>query len=269
MILLKSKNYCVNEINIKQCLNEKYIVNINFEYGDGIRDKSKIANIADIISRCIGVRCSFQKDKKNLSTGTYIQTYSAEDKYIMQVGSAKTIKEGSKISGDSNLQIRLEDGKYLLAISDGMGSGKNAKESSKFVINILNNLLEKGFEEDDVLNLINSELNLNKNDEMYASIDMSILDLYKGELSMLKNGACNTYVKNKKNVSVYLSKEMPIGIVEEINLSKENVDLEDGDIILMCSDGLLDSQDEMSDDWIRDFLKNVNISTLKKNNFWT
>lgn len=265
MVLLKSKSYDVNSVQVYQTLNGKYIVNVNLEYNNGnIREKSKILNIADIISKSLGVRCSFQKDKKNLTTNSYVQTYSADDKFVMQVGSSKTTKEGNKISGDSNLQIRLEDGKYLLAISDGMGSGKNAKESSKFVINSLNNLLEKGFEEEDSINLINSELNLNKNDEMYASLDMSILDLYKGNLTILKNGACNTYIKNKKSVDIYKSKEMPVGIIENINLSKQYVELNDGDIILMCSDGLFEAKDELKKDWVQDFLKNINTNNVQK-----
>ena len=256
MILLKGKGYSVNSLNIKKCLNGKYVVNLDLEFNDeSIREKEKINNISDVISRCMGVKFSFQKDKKNLSTGTYVQTYSAEDKYVVQVGSSKTNKDGNNISGDSSLQIRLEDGKYLLAISDGMGSGLSAKESSKFVINTLNNLLGKGFEQNDVMELINSELNLNKNSEMYATVDMSILDLYKGEMVIIKNGACNTYIKNKKNVSVYKSKEMPVGILENINFSEEKVELNEGDIILMCSDGLLESKDEIRQDWIQEFLK--------------
>jgi len=212
----------------------------------------------------MGVKFVFQRDRKNLSTNEYIQIYSAEDKFAMQVGCSKTNKEGNTISGDSSLQVRLEDGKYLLAISDGMGSGKNAKESSKFVINTLNNLLEKGFQKNDVINLINSEINLKKTDEMYATIDMSILDLYKGEMTILKNGACNTYVKNKKGINVYKSQQMPVGIIDNIELSEESIEVNEGDIILMCSDGLFDSNDEIKNDWIEEFLKNVNTNNVQK-----
>jgi stage II sporulation protein E len=264
-ILLKNKAYDILNVQINKCQNGKMIVKLELEYKDeSIRDKSKILNIADIISKSIGTRFSFQKDRKNLSTGAYFQVYSSEDKYSMQVGSSKINKDGNSISGDSNLQIRLEDGKYLLAISDGMGSGDKAKENSKFVINTLNRLMVKGFENVDVLNLINSDLNLKKNSESYATVDMSILDLYLGEMLIIKNGACNTYVKNKKNVSVYTSKEMPVGLVDDVNLNEEVVKLNEGDIILMCSDGLLESKDEVRKDWIEEFLKNVNTNNVQR-----
>lgn len=262
MVLFKGKGYKVNSVQVKQCENEKYIVNL--EADESIREKEKIANITDIISKCMGTKFSFQRDKKNLNANTYTQIYSADDKFAMQVGCSKTNKDGNTVSGDCNLEVRLEDGKYLLAISDGMGSGLKARESSKFVINTLNNLLAKGFENESVLELINSELNLKKDEEMYATVDMSVLDLYKGEMSIFKNGACNTYIKNKKNVEVYSSKEMPVGVLDNISFSEEKVTVNEGDIILMCSDGLLESKDEIRRDWIQEFLKNVNTNNVQK-----
>ena len=266
-VLLKGRGLNVNSISIYKAQNGKYIVNLDLKFDEGsdLRDKKKLDLIADTISKVFGKKFTFQRDRKNLSTGVYIQTYSVEDKFGLAVGSSKTTKQGSKISGDSNLQIRLDDGKYLLAISDGMGSGELAKKSSKFVINTLNNFLEKGFEEKDILNLINSELNLNKNDEMYASVDMSILDLYTGNIAIIKNGACNTYIKTKKDVRIFSSNQMPVGIVENVELYREMCSLNEGDIILMCSDGLLDaSKDDAKSDWIQDFLKNINKTNVQK-----
>ena len=69
-----------------------------------------------------------------------------QDKYNIQIGVAKTTKADSPISGDSNLQAKLEDGKYLLALSDGMGSGPEARKSSKIAIKMLERLLEAGCE---------------------------------------------------------------------------------------------------------------------------
>ena len=267
MVLLKGKGLIVNSVSVNKANNGKYIVNLDlkFDESSNLRDNKKIAIIAHTISKAFGKKFSFQRDRKNLSTGVYIQTYSAEDKFGLSVGSSKITKDGNKISGDSNLQVRLDDGKYLLAISDGMGSGKSAKKSSKFVINTLNNFLEKGFEEKDVLDLINSELNLNKNDEMYASVDMSILDLYTGNISMIKNGACNTYIKTKNFVKIFSSRQMPVGIIENVELYRDTFDLSEGDIILMCSDGLLDaSNDNDSEDWIQNFLKSINTTNTQK-----
>lgn len=49
-------------------------------------------------------------------------------KYMIQVGASRTTKNGSEISGDSSCQTRLHDGKYMIAISDGMGSRKKCQK---------------------------------------------------------------------------------------------------------------------------------------------
>ena len=99
-----------------------------------------------------------------------IQIYTSKDNYQLQIGIAKTTKNKSSISGDSNLQIRLEDGKYLLALSDGMGSGPNAKRNSQIAIKMLKRLLMSGFDKEVSLQLINSTIFLNTTQEMYATL---------------------------------------------------------------------------------------------------
>jgi len=145
-----------------------------------------------------------------------------------------------------------------------MGSGEKARNASKFVVDTLNTMLSKGFKRNETIQLINSELSFNKEDEMYATIDISILDLYSGKMLMSKNGACNTYIKNKKAVAVYQGKNLPVGIVQDAGFEIQEKELTEGDIILMCSDGLLACKDETKKDWIEEFLKNVNTNNVQK-----
>lgn len=265
LVLLKGKNYPINNVRIKQIDNGKIIVTLNLDFKDeSIREKSKLVNISDILSKSLGKKVVFQRDLKNSTSKIYNQIYSSEDKFAMQVGSAKTTKNESTQSGDSNLQVRLKDGKYVLAISDGMGSGTKARDASKSVIDILNKFLADGFNEEEALEFINTNLNLMQENDMYASLDLNILDLYTGQAIMIKNGACNTYIKNKKNISVYKSENMPVGTVDKIKFTKEIVDLKEDDIIVICSDGVLESKNELSSDWIEDFLRNVNTNNVQK-----
>ena len=50
----------------------------------------------------------------------------------------------------------------------------------------------------------------------------------------------------------------------EVDLKEKNIPVADGDIILMCSDGLLESKDEVKKDWIEEFLKNANTNNVQK-----
>ena len=264
-ILLKGKNYPINNVKIKEMSNGKIIVTLNLDFKDeSIREKSKLTNISDIISKTIGKKVIFQRDLRKTDSNIYNQIYSSEDKFVMQVGSSKTAKDKTSQSGDSSMQVRLKDGKYVLAISDGMGSGNEARNTSKRVIEILNNLLADGFNEEETLELINANLNLVQENDMYASLDLNVLDLYTGKLVMVKNGACNTYIKNKKNIAVYKSENIPVGTVDKIDISKKTVDLKEDDIIVICSDGALESKNELSNDWIEEFLRNVNTNNVQK-----
>ena len=263
--IYKGKNIPVKSVSIRQVKNGKFIVDLEMNtIDDSLREKAKIINIADISSKFLGSRITFQKDRRNVEKNQYVQTYSSEDKFIMQVGSSKIAKNDSELSGDSNLQMRLDDGKYILAISDGMGSGELAKENSRIVVKKLKSLLENGFEKGETLSLINNSLSLKVQEDEYATLDMCILDLYEGNMSFVKNGACNTYIKNKKNISIVKSSEIPIGVGMEVDLKEKNIPVADGDIILMCSDGLLESKDEVKKDWIEEFLKNANTNNVQK-----
>ena len=195
-----------------------------------------------------------------------IYVFVTDDKMLLQVGVAVTTKSGSVISGDANVQTKLEDGKYLIAISDGMGSGKEARKSSTMAIAMLNKLLSSGFDKDTSLRLINASLAAISEEDMYSTLDVSIFDLYAQNLEFIKNGACPTYVKNKRNVQVLKSLSLPTGILSDIDLVVYDKDLKDGDILVMCSDGILDSSEEYTNKelWLKFLLEDIETDDVQK-----
>ena len=264
-LLLKSKNININKCNVKKLKNNKVIVELRLNYNNSrLREKEIITNICETISKSIGTKMALQREKINQENEEYSQIYSSEDKYVLQVGSSKVTKDGSSVSGDCSLQIKLADGKYLLAISDGMGTGEKARECSKITLKLLKQILSAGFNNEETIKLLNSKMKLINMKDMYSTLDASILDLYTGHADILKNGASNTYIKNKKNIKKIESKNMPIGIVDNIDLQEERITLSNGDIIVMCSDGILDTKDSENELWIENFLKNISTNNVQK-----
>ncbi len=264
-VLLNSKNVTVEKCSMKKLKNEKYIVNLKLDYNDlKLREKDIITSIADIISKSIGTKVTLQREKNDSEKEEYYQVYSSEDKFVLQVGSARITKDGSEVSGDCSLQIKLADGKYLLAISDGMGSGEKARNLSKITLKLIKQLLSAGFDKEESVKMINSRLNISSISDIYASLDVSVLDLFSGKIEILKNGACTTYIKNNKEITKIDSKSLPVGIVENIELQSETVEINDGDIIVMFSDGILDENSDSNKEWIEDFLKSVNTNNVQK-----
>ena len=83
-----------------------------------------------------------------------------EVQYKIQISSAKMTKNNSEVSGDTSIQTSLHDGKFVMALSDGMGSGARAKKSSSMVIKMLKRLLTTGFDKDVSIDLIQSRSHL-------------------------------------------------------------------------------------------------------------
>lgn len=264
-LLLNSKNIKVENCKIKKLKNEKYLIELKLDYNNSrIREKEIITNISDTISKSMGTKITLQREKKDEEKQEYYQIYSSEDKFVLQVGSARITKDGSDVSGDCSLQIKLADGKYLLAISDGMGSGEKARELSKITLRLIKQMLSAGFDKEESVKMINARINLSSISEIYSTLDVSILDLYTGKLETIKNGACNTYIKNKRNITKIESRSLPVGIVENVELQTKTLSIDDGDIVIMCSDGVLENKSNSSEEWLENFLKNVSTNNVQK-----
>ena len=222
----------------------------------------------EILSKVLQEEIVIQKEEcaRKLEQNICKQIYVSKDKFSLQIGIAKAKKDGSSVSGDTSIKTKLDDGKYLVAISDGMGSGPEARKSSKIAIKMLERLLTNGFDKDSSLELINSTINLNPEEDMYATLDVAIFDLFSGNVEFIKNGACPTYVKNSKTVQLIKSLSLPAGILENIDLVVHDRDIEENDIFVMCSDGIIESNSEYQNKelWVKNILEDLITDNVQK-----
>ena len=267
--LLEQKEIQIKNIEIKQKSSGRYIVDVYTDICNNLDGtECDIKKICKILSKVLEQRMIMQKQEcgLRLNKDSCKFTYITDDLYNVQIGSAKSTKFGSPVSGDSSLQIKLEDGKYLLALSDGMGSGPEAMKSSKIAIKMLERLLTAGFEKDVSLKLINSTLSANTDEDMYATLDIQILDLFNGNMEFIKNSACPTYIKRGKNVQLLKAMSLPTGILNDVDLVVYDYDLQDGDILVMCTDGVIDSNKEYLNKhlWLKYLLEDIEVNDAQK-----
>ena len=268
-VLLQEKEIEVKNISIKKETSGRTKVTL---YTHTCEDVEKpacdVKKMGKILTKVFNENMILQKQECGIRLKNSIcsYTYLSEDKQSLQIGIAKTTKSDSNISGDTLLQTKLEDGKYLIALSDGMGSGKVAKKASKTAITMLEKLLSAGFDKDSSLRLINSTLNAISEEDMYATLDIAVLDLYAGNLEFIKNGACPTYVKNNRNVQILKSISLPTGILSDIDLVVYDKDLQEEDILVMCSDGILESSEEYTNKelWLKFLLEEIETDDVQK-----
>lgn len=250
-VLAKQKDIELEDVLINKQKNGKYIAKLK----SIPKNNSVIMIMENIISKVLNSKMKYAGKEEEYSR------YESEDKFKLEIGISRTTKSNSEISGDSSIQTKLKDGKYLLAISDGMGTGQAAKNSSKRVINMLENLLTSGFEKDTSIELINTAMTANVSDDMYATIDAVILDMYNGNVEFIKNGACSTYIKTKEGVQIIKDASIPVGMSNSVKSVTYDKDLEEGDMVLICSDGVQDSGEE---NWLKNILEKLQTENVQK-----
>lgn len=254
--LLKQKNILVEEISINK--EDRIFVTV---YAKEILETAKLEMIEKISTQILNEKIVLNDEA---SVGTrYL--FLSDDKYEMAIANSMATKSKSEISGDSILNIRLKDGKYLVALSDGMGTGNQARKSSTQALKLLENLLLSGFDEKISLDLINSAL-INQNDDMFATLDIAIVDLYKGNIEFIKSAACPSYIKNSKRVQIIKANSLPTGIIEKGNIQTFDYDINSGDILLMCTDGILDANIEYKNKelWLKYLLEDIETNNTGK-----
>ena len=259
LALISQLNIQLEDIRIKKEKNHRFHVDIVLAISEV--SNSKKEKIQRIVSNVMKVPMSLCKGQED-----NVLSFVAEDKYTINIGMANTTKKGNVVSGDSTLKVRLQDGKYLIAISDGMGSGVDAAKSSILALNMLQKLLSSGFDKDISIELINSTILNSSEKEIFATLDIAIVDLYTGNIEFMKNGACPTYIKNKKKVNLVKSLTLPTGIIDNVDLSLYDKDIENNDIIVMCSDGILDSNVEYKNKelWVKYLLEDLETEDSQK-----
>lgn len=254
--LLKQKNIPIQDLSIRK--EGRYMIEM---YLDEILEMAKIEIIEKIATQVLEEKIVLNEE---VSVGKKL-SFLSDDRYVIAIGTAEGTKSKSELSGDAMLHIRLKDGKYLVAISDGMGTGTKARQSSTQALRMLENLLLSGFDKSISLDLINTSL-INQNTEVFATLDIAIIDLYAGNIEFMKSGACPTYIKNSKKVQIIKSNSLPTGMIETGQIQTFDKDIVSGDIMLMCSDGILDANIEYKNKelWLKYMMEDIETTNTKK-----
>jgi stage II sporulation protein E len=200
------------------------------------------AEIADMLSTMLGQRLEASVLSPHLVEHTeqnYMFVNQAE--YIMLTGVSKAVKENESISGDNYTIIESEKGKKTILLSDGMGSGERASESSEKVLDLMEKMMEAGYGMDTAINLVNNALVSQGEEQNLSTLDICDLDLYTGSCCFLKAGASASFLKRGNVVEEISSHNLPLGIFPSIDMDLIYRELMDGDYLILMTDGVLDA----------------------------
>ncbi len=160
--------------------------------------------------------------------------------YIMLTGFAKAAKEGEAISGDSLAVLEQERGQVKLFLSDGTGCGEVASESSGWVLDMMERLLDTGYSVTTGAEMVNSLLLYRNSVIWHPTLDVCEIDLYAGKCCFYKAGGSRSFLKREHYVEEIHQENLPLGLFEKLELSHCEKKLWDGDYLIMVSDGIME-----------------------------
>lgn len=230
----------VREITVYENKSGKYEICIIHDACGGSR--SCISTIEKTVSDAVGRRMTREDEECHSCKDGICNLKLVEMENLrITTGIARLPKYGSKVSGDSFTFLNSGKGKYTIALSDGMGTGYGASVQSKATVNMLESLLESGFDKDMAVSMINSVLVLKSDEDNPCTIDISTVDLFSGDVEFVKIGAAPTFIKKQGRVEIVRSASLPAGVLPGVDaeLAKKNID--SGDMIIMVTDGIIDS----------------------------
>ena len=202
-------------------------------------------DVADYISVAMNRRLCAAKNTPAYLAAEYNTYYFLEEPpYHLLTGFAKAVKETEKVSGDSYSFFESDTGKLQVLLSDGVGSGEEARRESGRVIEMMERLLEAGFGKEPAVQMVNGAMAAAGQEQAMSTLDVCDIDLYTGNCEFLKVGAASTYIKRGRLVDRLSSRNLPLGVFWKMTPEIQNRTLQSGDYVIMLSDGVLDALSE-------------------------
>ncbi len=208
--------------------------------------------VAPLLSEILGETITVRSVEKYTEYAAARIRLSSARQYQVLSGFASVAKDGTLQSGDFFSVMDLGNGKCAIALSDGMGNGERANQESSAAVNLVQQLLRAGFPEEVAIKTVNSALVLRSTDEMFATLDLAIIDLFTAKSEFLKVGSVPSFVKQGQDVMMVRGESLPIGILDEIEIQTRSVELQEGNLLVFMSDGIFEALSKLTEpeDWV-------------------
>ncbi|MBV5315729.1 MAG: SpoIIE family protein phosphatase [Prolixibacteraceae bacterium] len=206
------------------------------KYGLLIKEQSSTAN-------------EKRKFEKDLKSAREIQlNIIPEGKPIFpehpEIDLSAVLKPAEAIGGDLYDYFFIDKDHLLVTIGDVSGKGIAA---SLFMA-IASTLIKthaKILSAKDLVSLVNQELSDRNSNQYFVTLFVGILDLRSGSLDYCNAAHNYPYILRPDGAVQILSKShgLPLGIYKNKTYKNSNVDLKFGDVLLLYTDGVINSQD--------------------------
>ena len=195
-----------------------------------------LSAVCAALSRATG-RTYMIKDKTELGGEKSCCVFCRPPKYDAVFGVAAVKKRGESASGDTHSVIRINEHRFLMALSDGMGSGEYARKISRTAISLIEAFYRAEMPEGTVLDTINKLLAFSR-EERFACIDICSVDLNNGAAEFVKIGSPIALILREEGIQILEGESLPLGILDSLRPTVSQDKLHDGDMLIFMSDGI-------------------------------
>ncbi|WP_342513961.1 SpoIIE family protein phosphatase [Sporosarcina sp. FSL K6-1522] len=169
-------------------------------------------------------------------------TFSSAVRFTLDYGIVATAGGESFHAGDAYEVFPIHDGLTAVLLSDGMGQDIQAYRESRKVIRLMRECLNRKMDPETAMHTLHYMMSLNGLDDMYATLDLALIDLQDGRLWSWKAGSMSTYIKRGEDFLRLDSKSVPVGFLPSFSVEAKNEELKSGDIIVMMTDGMFNGE---------------------------
>lgn len=211
------------------------------------------------LEQVLDVRMCAGRYVRNVIPREYEAVSFVQDTHFKTLtGLARVAKSGETVSGDNYSFLELSTGELVMVLSDGMGSGARACRDSENLVEVLESLIEAGFQKESAVRLMNTLFVMSYEGKKFTTLDMTAIDLYSGNCEIVKNGAAATFIKRADKVETIFARTLPVGIDMEAKAESTRTSLSDGDMVVMVSDGIIDAfPGEEKEFYVENILQNI------------
>ena len=193
-------------------------------------------------------------DRANITEDKVFLCFRRAPKFDAVFGVSNCIKDGSQSSGDTYSVNKLMNDKFLVALSDGMGSGEYAKKVSSVSLSLIESLYKSGIDSQFILPSVNKLLAINTEDT-FTALDIAVINLKNASADFIKYGSPYGFIIGEEGIKIVEGNTLPLGILSELKPSVCTANLNDGDVLLFVTDGVSDAFKSTNE--IIEFLKGV------------
>lgn len=215
--------------------------------------------LSDTLSKIVKNRVQVKQLKHLDYSGLSLVSFVVANELKTEFAVSTSAKEA--VSGDNTLITKLDENRYFVAIADGMGHGKLAGKTSNMILELIKNLFIIGIDLELIIDSINKLL-LPVGLENFSTLDAAIVDLRLKKCTFIKLGSSVSLIKHETKTDIITCESLPVGIVQNLKPTIAIKNIQAGDIIMLASDGVVDSFGEIENYKI--FVNDYKISNLQR-----